>query len=172
MSMRLIVAFDPGVGQAKPGGVCAYDGSQRVIYAAPMPVAGKIVDVPHLVRTIERIKKERDSYLENVVIERQHARPQDSHSSMNVALPAYGQLLGMCQAKEWPVTVVNPKDWKKVVLRGTKRDKEAACAHVALRYPSVDLRPGRRRVPMDGIADAVCIAEWYLRRTNGDHDFF
>lgn len=155
--MTLIVSFDPGVGNAMPGGMCIMHNGE-VVAAYEMMRAGKIVDVPAILRWIDSEAAFIAPTL--VVVEKQHARPQDSHASMNVALPAYGQLVGMCQAMRWNLQIVDPKAWKRVVLTGTKRDKDAACAHVARRYPNVDLRPGRRRKAHDGIADAVCIGEW------------
>jgi len=142
-----------------PGGMCFMrDGI--ILEAAELPAAGKIVDIPHIVRRIQFQMCDHIDPYAHVVVERQHARPQDSHRSMNVALPGYGQFIGMAQAMLWPLTIVQPKDWKAVALRGTARDKIASCAHVSQRYPSVDLHPGRRRKAHDGIADAVCIAEW------------
>lgn len=165
----MILAFDPGVNQQQLGGYCMLDTdsflcSAVVLEADEMPYAGRTVDVPEIVRRVNGHLTE-DTKVPLVAVERQHARPQDSHLSMNVALPAYGQLIGMAQALGWPLTLVDPKDWKRVVLRGTKRDKEAACAYVSRRHPTVSLYPGRCRKPRDGIADAVCIAEWAYRST-------
>lgn len=158
----MIVGFDPGLGKSMPGGVCFMTAASCT--AMDMPAAGKIVDVPHIVRCIA------SSPVDLIVIEKQHARPYDGHTSMNTALPAYGQLIGMCQAKGWPLKIVEPREWKRVVLKGTKRDKQAACAYVAMRYPKIDLRPGRRRKAHDGIADAVCIAEWGKRHFESTKD--
>ena len=68
------------------------------------------------------------------------------------------------QVAGWPLLTPGPKDWKRVVLAGTARDKEAAIEYVAKRFPTVDMFPGRRRKAADGIADAVCIADWGLRQ--------
>ena len=156
----MIAAFDPGVGQGQPGGWCIMDPDGHILIAEGLPVDGKMVAIPHIVWTIESIAGEW-----KIVVERQHARPQDSHHSMNTALPAYGQLVGMAQALRIPLVIVDPKVWKAVVLKGTTRDKVASCAHVGQRYPTVNLHPGRVRIARDGIADAVCIAEW-AHRTN------
>lgn len=165
----MIVAFDPGVGQSQPGGWCMMEEGE-VILAEGLPVDGKMVAIPHILATIRDADPGLFMFLDDaepplIVVERQHARPQDSHSSMNIALPAYGQIIGMAQALAYPLVVVDPKVWKAVVLKGTARDKVASCAHVSQRYPSVNLHPGRVRVARDGIADAVCIAEW-ADRTN------
>lgn len=161
----MILGFDPGLGDAMPGGWCLLEDG-KVYLAESMPAAGKIVDVPYVVRTVLGSCVGPDL----VVVERQHGRPQDGVRSLNVCLPAYGQLLGMCQAMRWPLKIVDPKDWKNVILRGTMRDKAAACAYVATRHPTVDLRPGRRRKPHDGIADAVCITEWGWRFFQGENN--
>lgn len=65
---------------------------------------------------------------------------------------------------------VNPRTWQDAVfkdLRGFKRGetntKEAAIAVCGRLYPDFSLVPARCRVPHDGWADALCMAE-YARR--------
>ncbi len=162
----MIVAFDPGVGDSQPGGWCIMS-MGMVLLAEGLPVDGKLVSVPDITAKILDVAFDAAEcyWPPKIIVERQHARPQDSHRSMNAALPAYGQLIGMAQALQYPLVIVDPKVWKALVLKGTTRDKAASCAHVGLRYPSVNLHPGRTRTARDGIADAVCIAEW-AHRTN------
>jgi len=159
----MIIAFDPGVGASKPGGMCIV-GDEGVFSAISMPLAGKTVAIQRVLSEVRSRKACKWPPLLKpiVVVERQHARPQDSYASINIMLPAYGQLIGMAAALEWPLVIVQPKDWKAVTLRGTPRDKAAACAFVSQRYPHIDLLPGRKTTAHDGIADAVCIAHWFM----------
>jgi crossover junction endodeoxyribonuclease RuvC len=57
----------------------------------------------------------------------------------------------------WPLEYVRPQAWKKKVLAGTSKDKEAAIAFVRARFPGAPLTLPRCRTPHDGMADAVCI---------------
>ncbi len=150
----MIVTFDPGLGKAQPGGWTIRK-KGKIVFADILPAAGKIVDIPSIGRVIAAHGTPRI-----VVVEKQHARPTDGLRSLNVCLPAYGQLLGMCQIKGWPLRIVDPKVWKRDVLKFTTMDKDAACAYCATNHPHIELRPGQRRNPLDGIADAVCMSDW------------
>ena len=50
--------------------------------------------------------------------------------------------------------------WKKVLETGT--DKAASIALVKRLLPQVDLLPGRKRTPHDGIAEAYAMALWSM----------
>lgn len=56
-------------------------------------------------------------------------------------------------AMEW----VHPKVWKAVVLRGTKKDKQASIGFARYRWPEVVVKQDH------DLADALCIAEWGRR---------
>ena len=76
----------------------------------------------------------------------------------------YGLWLGIPAALEVPHQAVPPQIWKKAVLAGTARDKAAAIAFAGRRFPGVPLLTTPRcRSPHDGLADALCLAE-YARR--------
>lgn len=153
------VGFDPGVSADMPGGMASIrdDGGY---HAEELPRAGKIVDIGAVLQFLPATGRG------IIAIEQQHGRPQDGVHSLNVLLPAFGQLVGACQALRLEHVLVAPQAWKKVVLAGTARDKVASCDRVARRWPTVNLRPGKMRNAHHGIADAMCIAEW-LWRTGG-----
>lgn len=69
-------------------------------------------------------------------------------------------MIGIVEAAGIPYRLVTPQAWKKRVLAGTTKDKDAAISFVRRAYPTIDLTPGKKRTPHDGIADAVCLAEW------------
>ena len=59
------------------------------------------------------------------------------------------------------VMLVRPQSWKKTILAGTAKDKDAAVNYVKNKHPTVSLLPTERsKVPHEGMAEAVCIAEW------------
>lgn len=156
--MSRVMGIDPG----KEGGVCILEDG-RVTVAAPLPLAGKLVDVPALAELVG-VSHGMVTSLSLVALEFQQAMPQDGAQSLNYLLPQFGQILGACMAWGWPVRTPKPKEWKSVILKGTARDKRAAIDYVRMLHPNVDLCPGRKRKAHDGIADAVCIAEWGLTK--------
>lgn len=83
----------------------------------------------------------------------------------------YGLWLGLLAGLRIPHVVVKPHLWKRAVLASTAQNKAATVEFAARRFPNVSLLPGPRyKVPHDGLADALALAE-YARRvvdTRGD----
>lgn len=101
--------------------------------------------------------------IEHVNAAPMHGRRQGT-TSMFTFGREYGVLLGMLHSRDIEHIEVDPRRWKKVVLSGTAKDKAAAIDFAARFFPAVSLlaKP-RSRVPSDGMADALCLAE-YARR--------
>lgn len=117
------------------------------------------LDIDEVVNWIRELAKTHAIRL--VVIERQRSMPKQGVTSMFRLGEVYGALQGVVRALGLPMLKVQPKDWKDVVLRGTAKDKPAAIQHVRGRYPGIDMDVGKRKVIYhDGMADAVCIAEY------------
>ena len=93
-------------------------------------------------------------------IEKVHAMPGQGVTSMFNFGMGYGLLRMALAANQIPYQLVTPQAWKKKVLAGLPKDKSSAINYVARKYPNVDLIPGRKRTPHDGIADAICIGEY------------
>ena len=144
----MIVGIDPG----KAGGIAAID--HDAAHAIPMPVIGKEIDGHELAAVLRNLSPD------TVIIEKSQAMPGQGVTSMFNYGAGFGRLLGVCEALGIPYRLVTPQAWKKTVLAGTAKDKDAAVAFVRRAYPSIDLTPGRKRVPHDGMADAVCLAEY------------
>lgn len=61
----------------------------------------------------------------------------------------------------WPYEVLRPQDWRKragITVGKGGDPKAATIAHVGRLLPGLDLYPGRKRVPHDGLADAAGMA--------------
>jgi hypothetical protein len=69
----------------------------------------------------------------------------------------------ICTAVFGELVLVRPQMWKKALFGNHKSSKEEAIKFVEKLYPNCKLIPERCRVPHDGMADAICIAE-YRRR--------
>lgn len=149
----MIIGIDPG----KAGGVAGLlrGGAD---FAVPTPILGGEVYARALLGLLDTIDEE----VELVVIEKVSAmRGWGSSSSFKFGT-GYGMLRGAIEGQGYPVRLVAPQTWQKRVLGGTakSRTKDASIAFVQRAYPDIDLIPGKCRTPQDGLADAVCLAEW------------
>lgn len=146
----IILGIDPG----KKGGISWINRTEASAIA--MPLAGKELDLPYLADLVKGICPDK------VVIEKQGAMPGQGVVSMFTIGKNYGLLLGICA--QYSVEIVTPQRWKKEVLQGTTKDKNAAIAYCRQSFPDVSLLPNPKcRKPSDGIADALCIAEYGRR---------
>ena len=146
-----VIGVDPG----QSGGVAFVTDS--VAESIPMPLAGREVDG----RALADWFRFRQPTL--VVVEKVGAMPKQGVSSTFKFGRNFGVILGVIEACGYSYRLVTPQAWKRAVLAGTSRDKLAAIGYVHQMYPGIDLTPGRKRTPHDGMADAVCLAEYGRR---------
>ncbi|MGJ8524158.1 hypothetical protein R84981_002877 [Carnimonas sp. R-84981] len=144
----MIVGIDIG----KSGAISFLDGS--FAHALPMPILGKEVDGKEIGDLLRNLKPDL------VMVEKVGAMPGQGVTSMFNFGVSYGKVLGILESKGIPYRLVTPQAWKKKVLAGTAKDKDAAIGFVSRAFPDVDLTPGRKKKPHDGMADALCIAEY------------
>lgn len=149
LKSETIIGIDPG----KNGAIAIRRGNQ--ITALPMPLAGKELDLPAIAEII------RDADL--VVIEKVHSMPGQGVTSMFTFGCGYGAIQGITAALQIRTELVAPQTWKSSVLKGTKKDKDAAIAYCRRAFPDVPLVLPRCRKPHDGLADALCLAEYGCR---------
>lgn len=147
----IVAGIDPGKG----GGIAVRLASNSWV-TLPMPLIGGEIDVDWIASLMGEYQVER------VVIEKQQSMPKQGVASTFTIGRNYGMILGGLKAARVPYQEVTSKSWKAKVLKGTKKDKDAAIAYANRIAPGVDLTPGRRTVPHDGIADAVCMADYAL----------
>jgi crossover junction endodeoxyribonuclease RuvC len=150
-----IISFDPG----KSGAIAIHkDGTTT---AQPMPIAGKEMDLPTLATII------RSASPDLAIIEKVHSMPGQGVSSTFSFGTGYGQLQGLLAGLGIPFELVTPQSWKKSVLAGTAKDKDAAISYCRRAFPDVPLVMPRCRNPHDGIADALCLMQYGLRQFKG-----
>jgi len=99
-----------------------------------------------------------------ITIEKVHSfKGQGIASSFSFGM-GYGMLQGLCEGVGWGYQLVTPQAWKKLILAGTQKDKGAACQYVHKLFPDVDLKATPRcKTDHDGMADAICMAEFGRR---------
>ena len=158
----IVIGVDPG----KKGGLCFMRRGEGILDALRMQMHGRDISYDALIGFIRKVECElQKPRCEDmlVVIEKVHSMPAQGSKSTFTFGEGYGRLKGVCEALRVPFQLVTPQAWKKEVLQGTDKSKEAAIEWVKMRYPAVDLARGGR-VDSDGIADAVCIAEYGIRK--------
>ena len=150
------IGIDPGIS----GGIAViYPDMIRVI---PMPIAGKEIDV---MRVVEFLPWKIDDPDILAYVEKVGAFPGQGTVSMWKFGFVTGIIHGVLRTLDIPLTLVTPQAWKKEILAGTDKSKEAAIDWCRRVYPNVNLLATPRSTkPHSGMCDALCIAE-YGRRT-------
>ena len=157
--MPVWFGIDPGV----KGAIAMVDEAGRAD-ALPMPIEGKFLNIRELRKWMTA--RTHPTNIRGIAIEHVHAIPGVGGRGISTAAMfnfgrGFGQLVGMCEALDWPHALVNSRAWKAAVLKGTPQDKAAAVLYAGRSYPLLDLKRSRQaRKPDDGICDAVCIADW------------
>jgi crossover junction endodeoxyribonuclease RuvC len=166
--VRVIVGIDPGL----DGAITFIDGDDILasvaVHIVPTLTAGKGTskrnyDLPAMVAllTAHSITL---AVIEQVSAAPVHGRVQGATSMFRFG-QGYGIWLGMLAALHIPYQTVSPQTWKADVLKGTAKDKAAAITFCQRMFPGISLLASPRcKVPHDGIADALCLAEYGCRR--------
>lgn len=151
-----ILGLDPGIS----GAYALIDDHDLIV--EPFPLAGKQLDLAELYREWRTLDPE------IAVIESVHAMPKQGSVSTFTFGRGLGQIEGVLAALEIRREYVTPQAWKKLVLAGTAKDKPAAVEYATRAFPAARLvQPGCRK-PHDGMADAICLAEYGRRTFVGD----
>jgi hypothetical protein len=164
--VKLVCGIDLGL----EGGVAFMDLAGDEVWAAAMPTrknshGGKDVDVLALRVILRDQTRDRGcERLTRVVIEHTHAFGKERPKSIFSFGRGTGRVQALLELEGYGYEEVQPTAWKKVVLAGTKRDKAAAIGWVRGRWPRLMTQD------KDGIADAVCLAEYARRLTLGAAD--
>lgn len=166
----IYVGIDPG----NKGWFVAIDEKRDVYMLAPMPLVdiGKsrtrnVLDLEATLSILLKIKKlgkEHGGVF--VAIERAQAmgaggrRSAASARSMFGYGRSYGGLLMGLEAAGLDYEEVHPQTWGSKILKGVrgKNTKARSVKKAQQALPKLDLAPGRKRKPQDGIADAGCMA--------------
>lgn len=149
-----IIGIDPG----KSGAIAELDSDQLVGFSL-MPIQNENYDFIKLVETIE----EADPKL--IVVERLRPRPPIGR----VAAFGLGQAFQVCLDAAGAIgcgfEVVDPQQWKKIVLVGLDWAKNKECSEVYVRrkFPKIELPKNKQT--RSGVCDAICIATYGFMRT-------
>jgi crossover junction endodeoxyribonuclease RuvC len=156
--MTCYIGIDPGAG----GGIaCLHEDGTAAAVVAPVrrnPKTGRPVPDRQAMTAILRSFDDPFVAIEQVNAAPIHGRVQGTTSMFRFGA-GFGLWLGIMEGLGIPYVEVTPRAWKKAVLAGTAKDKQAAIDYCRRLYPAVDLRATPRcRVMHDGKADALCLA--------------
>jgi len=157
---KAFLGADPGLS----GAIAVIQYSGQAIAILPMPVSGKEVDVATIV---EWLTYRTTLKLQGVVayIEKVSSRPGQGVVSVFKFGFVTGILHGIFRTLGIPLYTVTPQAWKKEILAGTDKSKQASIDYVLRAYPNVKLfRTKRSRTYDHNMADALCIAEYAKRK--------
>lgn len=149
-----IAGIDPG----KKGALAICENG-TITYARPFALVGKEVDYTWLNNRILEFCPD------CVVLEKVHAMPGQGVVSMFTFGEGYGVLQGLLIANRVSYHLVTPQAWSKSILAGEDRTQDGASVRFCQRaFPAVSLMASDKcRTPHDGIADAICMAEFGYR---------
>jgi hypothetical protein len=164
--MRVFVGIDPGM----TGALAAVGEKGELLSVIPIPrVNGSTGPQDyHAIKEWFSSVKKRGKV--EAALERVSVRPGEGVKSTLTAGTNWGFLKGMLVAIGARYVEPTPQTWKKALSlpkrsgADRKKGKEDAAVLATQLFPGIDLTPGRKRIPHDGMADAVLIAE-YARRT-------
>ena len=166
----IFVGIDPGL----DGALVALreDGSlhsQASMPTTPGASKGRVVDVRALARHLLALPAP-----VVVAVEAMAGRPpgkMGGGSALTIGAN-WGRIVGMLDSlavshgHSIAYEIVQPQRWQREVCPGTGDPKGRAVSAALRLCPGLNLTPGKRTKPHDGLADAWCIAEW-CRRTLG-----
>lgn len=158
----IICGFDPGF----KGGIAVFD-ADKPVHVCIMPIIiqkndKKRIDVKSVVKILKDFK------VEHILIEQVHAFPGQGGVGNFSFGQNFGTLLGIFETLDIPFEEVSPMRWKKLVLgEGYTEGKNQGVEFCKQKYPDINLLPTKRsKNPHDGMSDAMCIASYYLIRSN------
>lgn len=150
----LFVGVDPG----KKGGIAFIDNDLGTYNAYPMPETRNQI--------YKLLKELKVTYGETIyaAVELVHSMPKQGVASTFTFGKGCGVVLGVLTALDAIIYEPTPQAWKKVIMAGTDKSKDAAIQVAENLFPDIQLIPKGCRVPNDGMAEALLLAEWCRRQ--------
>jgi len=167
MTYSAVIGIDPGLS----GGI-AIMRSTQLVDVIPIPTTERDVDAAKLIKWI-RLHTFADPYIGGLsviaYIENVHSMPGQGVASVFKFGFVTGKLEGIIETLEIPLKKVTPQAWKKELLEGTPKDKQATIDYCLRVFPGVNLIAQGARTYHSGMADALCIAEYGYRKEGASH---
>jgi len=161
----IFIGIDPGL----DGAIAAVDANRTFAAVFDMPVLElkdgrkkkRTLDLRSLLKILTDLTAEEDCH---AFIELVHSMPRQGVRSMFTMGEGYGALKMALTALRIPFEEITPQRWKKMLLYGTMKDKDASRSKAQQLFPSMSLS----RKKDHGRADALLIAEFGRRQFLGE----
>ena len=170
-----------GIDNGAKGAIVVIDGKRKAVQVEPMPVINVGVirkgkkgtkNILDMVQVLSILLKAKTASRGNVFAVLEHAQvfPGEGRSTAFTAGRGYGAMEMALVSLGIPYEIVRPRKWQTEILKGVEGADTKARSVIKCRrlFPDIDLTPGRRRKPMDGIADAACMALYALQVGGSD----
>lgn len=159
MNVKYVVGIDPGL----RGGFCIInmDGKVVTLYELKqISLVGVAINSFMATNPVEPQNV-------HVFLEKANTRPGHAVQAMFNYGAGWGEIIGSVRQAAYPLHLVPPHVWAKVMHAGTYGDdtKKKSFEACKLLFPHVSLVPVDGRNPHDGLAEALLIAEYGRRRT-------
>lgn len=156
----IIIGIDPG----NTGAAAIYEGGQWVVHDCPtakvkVGKSNKTVSDPGMMAEVLRPYIGGDVH---VYLEKVSAMPGQGVTSMFTFGTNYGAWQGVVGAFGFVLNLVTPQAWKKELMEGMSKEKDAARLRASQLFPSMRSQLSRKKDI--GRADALLIAEYGRRR--------
>lgn len=163
-----------GIDNGANGAIVALNRRHEVVCAELMPTLDpgvkrngkrgtkKVLDMRMVVDLFKRLNESDPDVF--VVLEHAQVFPKEGRSTAFTAGRSYGAMEMALVAIGIPYEIVRPRAWQKAILSGIEGDntKVRSVMKCRRRLPDLDLTPGKRRKPHDGLSDAGCMALYAL----------
>ena len=135
------------------------------VYLVKQGSSKKELDEHELIRIFNNIKiinREDDEKI-FIGVEKQQAFTGQGVTSMFKLGYQYGFIVGTLRMLGLPFEIIAPKTWQKELGIVGENTKSAAYAKASALFPNATLKTERGKIK-DGLADALCIAEFTRRK--------
>lgn len=157
----LVVGIDPG----KKGGIVTLNGSTVLAQNTMESVlVGKSYNEHAMREALFDGVPDASRGEVHVIIERQGSRPGEGHAGAFKCGYGFGLWVGICAGMLLEYSIVSPATWQKVLRGAPGTGKERSILFAQRALPDLELYPGRKRKPHDGLADAACLALYGQRQ--------
>lgn len=171
--MAIIIGIDPGLS----GAIAWMDLGANKIEIVDMPIlelksGKKKKKVYDLHKTVSILEKFKDNKINPCVgIEKVHSMPKQGVASSFSFGEGFGMLQGIVATLKYSLTLITPQSWKKELLKGQKKEKDASVYRAKQLFPQIaDKLTTERGRKLHDRADAILIAEYLKRQLIGGGD--
>jgi len=153
-----------GIDNGTSGAIAVLDPQGEVLEMFKMPVT-KVGDAVFIyaMGLCEMIERHPSTY---VVAEQGQKNPMFGTKGNFANGYSFGVVKTILDLTGRPHVLINPKTWQKIIFKDIRRGpndstKNLSCEFARRRWPSISLlATARSKKPDDGLADALCLAEY------------